>query len=355
MGENSKIEWTDNTFNPWVGCAKVSQACDHCYAEQWAKRSGSVAWGPHADRRRTSARNWNLPYRWNTQAERLGTRYRVFCASLADVFDNAVPPEWRRDLLRVIAATQNLDWMLLTKRIGNAHAMLREAAESFGMTWGGDWRNVWIGATVSSQEEADRDIPKLLATPARIKFLSMEPLLGPVDISDFLKPGYPTCRTGFVQGERYEANYCGTCGGHVSDPIHDPAMHDFVDLVIVGGESGPRARPMHPNWVRDICNQCARHGTAFLFKQWGEWVPMMGHVEGISVHGPKFLHSDGTVMGRAGKKTAGRLLDGKHHDRFPILSATVQAPLATTRAHDTQFANIVKPCPNRLAHSGERN
>lgn len=124
MAENSKIEWTHHTFNPWVGCTKVSPACDHCYAEGWAKRSGMVQWGPHAERRRTSESNWRQPIKWNAEAERLGVRYRVFCSSLADVFDNAVPVQWRIGLMKLICETPHLDWLLLTKRIGNASAML---------------------------------------------------------------------------------------------------------------------------------------------------------------------------------------------------------------------------------------
>ncbi len=133
-------------------------------------------------------------------------------------------------------------------------------------------RNVWLGATICDQVEADRDIPKLLEMPARVRFLSMEPLLGPVDISDYLEPGYTSC-IAFEQGTRMEPGYCGGCGGHVSDPIHDPMKRDAVDWVIVGGESGTHARPMHPDWTRSLRDQCASASVPFLFKQWGEWAP----------------------------------------------------------------------------------
>ena len=119
MGDNTKIEWAHHTFNPWVGCTKVSPACDNCYAEGWAKRSGMVQWGPHAERRRTSEGNWRQPLKWNAEAERLGVRYRVFCSSLADVFDNAVPVQWRIELMKLICETRHLDWLLLTKRPQN--------------------------------------------------------------------------------------------------------------------------------------------------------------------------------------------------------------------------------------------
>ncbi|WP_143292922.1 DUF5131 family protein, partial [Burkholderia pseudomallei] len=176
MSENSKIEWCDHTFNPWEGCQKVGPGCDHCYAEaRNARFSGGTAvnWGPGAPQRRTSPANWRKPMKWNRDGAFYaihGHRQRVFCASLADVFDNTVDPAWRADLFRLIADTPNLDWLLLTKRIGNVAAMLRE----IGIDRLPD--NVWIGATIVNQEEADRDIPKLLAVPARVRFLSMEPL-----------------------------------------------------------------------------------------------------------------------------------------------------------------------------------
>ncbi|HRH29642.1 MAG TPA: phage Gp37/Gp68 family protein, partial [Aquabacterium sp.] len=222
MSENTKIEWCDHTFNPWEGCQKVGPGCDHCYAEtRNARFSGGQAinWGPGAPRRRTSAGNWAKPLKWQANAAAFqsehGRRQRVFCASLADVFDNAVPPEWRLDLFKLIAETPDLDWLLLTKRIGNVPAML------------GDYRtvplvpNIWIGATITSQAEADRDIPKLLAVPARVRFLSMEPLLGPVSFEGMF--------------------------ANQNDVRDHTNMLEELAWVIVGGESGPGARPMSPN------------------------------------------------------------------------------------------------------------
>jgi protein gp37 len=127
MGENSAISWTHHTFNPWVGCSKISPACEHCYAESWAKRAGFPGLWSDGERRRTSAANWAAPLKWNRMAAEAGTRARVFCASLADVFDNVVPEGWRADLFRVIRQTPNLDWLLLTKRIGNAATMIDRA------------------------------------------------------------------------------------------------------------------------------------------------------------------------------------------------------------------------------------
>lgn len=227
MAENSKIEWTDHTFNPWVGCTKISPACDHCYAESWAKRTGHPELWNEGLRRRTSPQNWRKPIKWNLDAAKRGIRYRVFCASLADVFDNVVPDEWRSDLWELIAQTTHLDWLLLTKRIGNAINMLPMRFD-----------NVWLGATVVNQQEADRDIPKLLGTPARVRFLSMEPLLSAVNL-------VPRCPPEFQPWLR----------------------QDRISWVIVGGESGVHARPMHEDWAFEIAYQCAENDVAFFMKQ----------------------------------------------------------------------------------------
>jgi protein gp37 len=317
MGKSTSIEWADHTFNPWVGCTKISPACDHCYAEGWAKRSGLVKWGPGADRRRTSDANWAQPLKWNAEAKRLGVRYRVFCASLADVFDNAVPQEWRDDLWTLIAKTPHLDWLLLTKRIGNAGNMLPVPFDFERM-----YPNVWIGATICNQEEADRDIPKLLDVPAAKRFLSIEPLLGPVNLTDVPIP---------------ESGH----GHHEFSPIitgnalkRADSSKPKIDWVIVGGESGPGARPMHPDWARNLRDRCEAAGVPFLFKQWGEWVPRgpesMGYplVEGVprmrltdTGDNGSDLSADGdnhVWMQRAGKKVAGRLLDGREWNEVPL-------------------------------------
>ncbi len=231
MGENSKIEWCDHSWNAWVGCTKVSPACDNCYAESWAKRAGSPElW--QGKRRRTTEANWRKPIKWNAEAEKMGIRYKVFCNSLADIFDNEANPEWHADLWRLIRATPNLDWQLLTKRIGNAKKMHP----------GGDYPNVWIGATVINQEEADRDIPKLLDTPAAVRFLSIEPMLGKIDL---WKTGWYNLAEAVVE----------------------------IDWVIVGGESGPNAREMDPDWARAIRDQC-EHGPAFFMKQMTKKAPI---------------------------------------------------------------------------------
>lgn len=274
MAENSAIEWTHHTFNPWIGCTKVSPACDHCYAEAWDARGlqgGATRWGPHADRTRTSAANWNKPRAWNRKAAAEGRRYRVFCASLADVFDNhkSIEPEWRRDLWRLIWDTPHLDWLLLTKRPQNMLKYLPfQGFDGIGR-WGDGWHNVWLGTTVENQVEADRRIPALLSLPARVRFLSCEPLIGPVDI------GAPVRK----------ALFAGTI-----KPIGDGTRP--LSWVITGGESGPEYRPADPNWFRHLRDQCKAAGVPFLFKQW---------------------------EGRSQKeiKAKGRALDGVVHDGYP--------------------------------------
>jgi protein gp37 len=305
VAKNTKIEWTDHSFNPWTGCTKVSPGCDHCYAEGWAKRSGTVRWGADEPRRRTTEANWRQPVKWNQEARAAGKRARVFCSSLADVFDNEVPEDWRHDLFDLIDATPHLDWLLLTKRIGNAKGMIERIVPSMiecdHGAW--PWPHVWIGATVVNQEESDRDIPKLLQVPARVRFLSVEPMLGPIDLVPYIH-----CDVG-----------------------------NAIDWIICGGESGPGARPMHPDWARSLRDQCKGAGVPFLFKQWGEWrEPAEGEqfstAMGRAQKVPAFIvapegtvhcfendltRDSGKAMIRVGKRAAGRLLDDVQHDELP--------------------------------------
>jgi protein gp37 len=220
MGENSAISWTDHTFNPWIGCTKVSPGCDHCYAEaDFDRRKHRVKWGAGNPRSRTSKGYWRQPFGWNREAAKTGYSPLVFCASLADVFDNEVDPQWRVEAWDVIRRTPNLRWMLLTKRIGNVPKMVPA-----------DWpfAHVDIMATIVNQEEWHRDWPKLAAVPAPWRGVSMERMLGPVDIG----------------GAR-------------------------PDWIITGGKSGYGHRPIELTWVRSTRDQCTRNGVAFHHKQWG--------------------------------------------------------------------------------------
>jgi protein gp37 len=230
VAEMTKIEWCDHTFNGWVGCTKVSPACDNCYAEALMDtRYGRVRWGAGEDRSRTAPSTWKQPLTWNRKAEAAGTRPFVFCSSLADVFDNEVDELWRADLWRLIEATPNLVWLLLTKRIGN---VLKMTSIDGGSSNHLDMHNVAIGATMANQEEYDRDRMKLAEVKARreplFTFGSFEPLLGLV-ILDKNAP----------------------------------------DWIIVGGESGANARPMNLDWARSLHRQSRDLGRVFNFKQVG--------------------------------------------------------------------------------------
>lgn len=250
--ENSKISWTTHTFNPWRGCAKISPGCKHCYAEAQAHRYALPLWGLDAERRVTTDAYWRQPLRWNRLAQEAGERHRVFCASMADVFevraDLAAP---RARLARLIEVTPALDWLLLTKR---PETMARIAREEMG--WAEDWpANVWAGTSVEDQDAADERIPALMTVPASLHFLSCEPLLERIDLRRHLERG-AVCE---CDGPRECEGGWIRCNAGWRRP----------QWVIVGGESGPHARPFGLNWARDIRGQCKVAGASFFMKQIG--------------------------------------------------------------------------------------
>lgn len=312
MAENTSIEWCDSTFNPWIGCTRVSPGCDDCYAARSTPaRTLGIEWSPHAERYRTAPATWKQPETWERQHEAFfaqhGRRRRVFCASLADVFDNQVPPSWRADLFALIDRTPNLDWLLLTKRIGNAAKMLDDVSDALALReTGAPWPprpNVWLGATVCNQAEADRDLPRLLALPAAVRFLSVEPMLG------FIELGL-RCENwsdDIAMDPETGAYECCTACDHTG-------MGNAIDWVICGGESGQHARPMHPEWPRNLRDQCAAADVPFLFKQWGEWLP--AGQDGAPDREEQQINASEVPL-RVGKAAAGRLLDGRTHDAFP--------------------------------------
>lgn len=250
--ENSHIQWTDHTFNPWEGCTKVSPGCANCYAEARNKRWNKGAnWGKGAPRRRTSEANWKQPLKWNREAQRIVEqsvhddigpmhyRPRVFCASLADWLDDEVPIRWLGDLIYLIRNTPNLDWLLLTKRPENFEKRLSQVAFTEEWLKGKPYSNVWIGTTVEDQARADERIPMLLQIPAKIHFLSCEPLLENVDL-------------GLIE--------------LLNDAQDGSPM---IQWVICGGESGQKARPFNIEWARGLKGQCEAAGVAFFMKQLG--------------------------------------------------------------------------------------
>lgn len=312
MSANSKIEWTHHTFNPIWGCTKVSPACDHCYAETFSKRVGFSEtgsqfpiWGKDARRRTFGDKHWNEPLEWNRKAMRRGVQERVFCGSMCDVMeDHEEAATARQRLYPLIEATPYLNWMLLTKRPQNFRRFLPKS-------WLEHPRpNVWGLTTVENSDYLWR-VQALAETPFVVRGLSMEPLLGPVDLTEFFQGGVAS--EAQLQGSR-QARYAR---------IGAPRIH----WVITGGESGPGARPSHPEWFRSLRDQCVAAGVAFHFKQWGNWglaedaaleLRRGATVTVPSEPSPGGLQRGGEVsMQRLGRKNAGRLLDGVLWDQLP--------------------------------------
>ena len=288
MSKDSRIEWTHHTFNPWWGCTKVSAGCKHCYAETWARRLGKDFWGAKAERRELSPAYWKQPASWNSLAKSERKRARVFCASMADVFEDRRDLDDRRARLwQVIVDTPHLDWLLLTKRPENVSKLA---------PWKDDWpSNIWLGATAENQRWLDKRMPFLTSTGAKTLFLSCEPLLGPIDLTSWLQAA-------------------------------ELGRARQIDWVIGGGESGHQSRPMNPEWVRGLRDQCVTGGIRFHFKQWGNWKPLLPR--GLEKGATKtlFLSSgDRITVVNVGKKEAGRLLDGRRWDEFPDGSKQKQA------------------------------
>lgn len=252
MVENTKIQWATHTLNWWVGCEAISPGCLHCYAASWAKRAGR----DFAVRTLTTQANRTQPIKWASNHETFyqehGHRQRVFTNSLADVFDNQVPDEWRTGLFNMIKATVELDYLILTKRVGNISRMLPT-------DWGLGYPNVWIGISVVNQEEADRDIPKLLKIPAAIRFLSCEPLLSRIDLTPHLCGRAEPC-------EQCPEDADCECG---FSPRADLKDEPAISWVIGGGESGSGARPCALGWLKDIVHDCKNTGTPVFIKQLG--------------------------------------------------------------------------------------
>lgn len=224
MGKKTAIAWTDHTFNPVWGCMKVGPGCDFCYAEVWASRFGEGMWGPEAVYREFSDKHWRQPLNWNETAKKAGVRRKVFCASMADVFDKRWPPGVRARLWKLIRETPWLDWQLVTKRIGNAEKMLPA-------DWGDGWHNVWLVPTIVNQEEADRDLPKLFEVPAKVYGVSYEPALGRIEWHPWL---------------------------------------DRLHWIIGGGESNQRGmRECRIEWLEETAEVCAAYDVAYFNKQIG--------------------------------------------------------------------------------------
>lgn len=341
MGEQTEISWCDHTANLYWGCTEVHIGCDRCYARTFARAKGkAAAW----DGVRFATKGvWKDLLKWQGAAKDAGEVRRVFCGSMMDIFEKPQPAsDWGgtplgittgdlRDRFfgEIVPACPDLLFLLLTKRPGNAPKMVPAS-------WLEDWpSNVMVGASVVNQETADTLIPQLLRVPGRL-FLSMEPLLGPVDLTRLDNGG----------GEIYNALTAEvtTHWGHTFRASDTEPLH----WIIVGGESGPQARPMHPAWAQSIRDQCVASGVAYHFKQWGEWVadgqamPWLKDAIGArNAHVARALFPDGShlpdltgrgtngdgaiVVRKVGKKAAGRSLDGRTWDQFPAVAEVANA------------------------------
>ncbi len=277
MGKTTEIAWCDHTFNPWWGCARVSPGCEHCYAESFAKRTGHAVWGVQAPRRTFSAEHWAEPLQWFRDAVAANVRRRVFCASMADVFESRPDlNDWRNGLWDVIwathgTATSGLDWLLLSKRPENFCRMLPWTMgdgphRRYGTT---PWQNVWLGVTAENQEYANKRVPLLRATPAAVRFVSCEPLIGRVSLF-----GAPDDTGDPAVG--WNATAVKTLTDYGTGVEYDVDLQAGIDWVIVGGESGPGARPFSVEWAFDLRRQCERAGIAFFMKQFGRVPTLWG-------------------------------------------------------------------------------
>lgn len=344
MADGTKIEWTDATWNPVTGCSVVSPGCTNCYA----MRLAGTRMRSHPSRAGLTSVSragpvWNGEVRFNDEwlAEPMHWRRprRIFVCAHGDLFHDKVPDEWIDRVFAIMALCPQHTFQVLTKRpermrqyiaarerdiavqlaahphyasrfrAGHAefgHIRYRPEDDSWHMPW--PLPNVWLGVSVENQETANERIPLLLATPAAKCFVSAEPLLGPVSIESWLKPRQWT----------HDDGYGGKGPGWSSD-------HRTLDWVICGGESGPDARPMHPDWVRSLRDQCADTGVPFHFKQWGEWAPESAFIGRYRHHADtpfQILETAGQIppminIWKVGKRRAGAILDGREHQEFP--------------------------------------
>lgn len=336
MADKTNIEWTGATWNPITGCSVHSAGCTNCYAMKLAGtrlRHHPSREGLTIDTKAGPVWNGEVRFneQWLTQPLQWKRPRMIFVCAHADLFHEAVPDEWIDRIFAVMALASQHTFQVLTKRSDRMREYFRESSgwrtRIAGLLgdlkpsplWNGNvhqgWHNlhgrpdglpnVWLGVSVENQAAADERIPDLLATPATVRWLSCEPLLGPVDLKGWIYAGWD----GDIRRRK-------------------PAAH--IRWVVVGGESGPEARPMHPDWARSLRDQCEAAGTAYFFKQWGEWRPYDPASDNFTErdctgeYGKKYQfqnigeeHLAENLVIKVGKKAAGRLLDGKLYDAMP--------------------------------------
>ncbi len=322
------IEWTDRVWNPTTGCDRVSPGCDHCYALTMAKRlkgMGSAKYQRDGDPK-TSGPGFGVSTHPDSLHDPLKWRkpQRIFVNSMSDLFHDQVPDDFIAQVFAIMAIAPHHTFQVLTKRHARMRSLLNSsdfqtatAEHMLAMTDADEMKdagdpfplpNVWLGVSAENQQWADIRIPALLSTPAAVRFISAEPLLGPINL------GFEEC-----DHHRRSHTEVGCWRG--------------LNWVIAGGESGPAARPMHPDWARGLRDQCQAAGVAFLFKQWGEHLPSSRGMRGYSKITDRYVFGDGSgdvelaswheglppgaLVQRVGKKAAGRMLDGRTWDQYP--------------------------------------
>ncbi len=320
MSANSKIEWCDATWNPVTGCTKVSPGCDHCYAETFAERWRGTP-GHYFERGfdvQLRPDKLNMPLHWRKPRH-------VFVNSMSDLFHKDVPDEYIARVFAVMAESPRHTYQVLTKRHARMRSLLssaewpnllQAARDNLHSAWDDRWDddpvpdafatvlpNVWLGITAENQQWADIRIPALLDTPAAVRMVSAEPLLGPIKLPEH-HPWHYT-----------EFGVLCACG----EAMRDERCPRQIDWLIVGGESGRGARPMNPEWATDLRDYCTEHRVPFFFKQWGEWVTEDQSPEDITLPGKstQWFSTNGPSLYRVGKRAAGRMLDGRTHDGLP--------------------------------------
>jgi len=306
VSDKSGIEWTDATWNPVTGCAKVSQGCKNCYAErEWPRLSANPKAVKYYGRPFTDVACHedvlDQPLRWTRPR-------RIFVNSMSDLFHEDVPFEFIGLVFAVMSVTTRHTYQVLTKRPARMLEFFQWADDKYRGWWDSPWpagiqwkgydncgpafpfENVWLGVSAEDQKTADERIPLLLQTPAAVRWVSAEPLLGEIDLAQSMK-----------RGSWWKTN-----------------PHSIIDWVVVGGESGPKARPMHPDWVRSLRDQCQAARVPFHFKQWGEWAPnCLCQKPAPCKETPRPEPGKMGCMFRCGKKAAGRELDGRTWDEWP--------------------------------------
>jgi protein gp37 len=407
MADNTSIEWADATWNPIAGCSLVSPGCTNCYAMRHAARMERIlpSDSHYAGLTKPSKAGPVWTGRVNLAPEHIMTKpltwrkpKRIFVNSMSDLFHESIPDAWIDRVFAVMALASWHQFLLLTKRQERMRAYcsdpqtpVRIARLILDMAYAGHIKgdlavrplgnrqheddpefvvwplpNVWKGVSVEDQPRADERIPILLDTPARVRWISAEPILGPVDVRPWLSGSYECAsQCGWRSGDAPSREYCHACGitseifeefcsacgaqdfGHICPHCESTAVQGHpdtpcLDWIVAGGESGPGARPMHPDWARSLRDQCEAAGVPFLFKQWGEWIdfrqfgasswrnktpqragyrgPCIGTFHGGEQYfsGPfQTLHRGSFILAKRGKRAAGRLLDGIQHDAFP--------------------------------------